>query len=770
MVYPNPRSQLHFVGPPNSPFKTRRTGLTEFLNGVGYEITYHVRVYDDLLLNNPVIDHVLEWTKLFEQLLDELRGQKDIVRSQRTKICLVVDGGQLNSGIVISFLPVYDPFTSAIIVDRMASCMQSGDRGMTGRDISMIFLGIYNPFDGNGRQGVVQPNAKGRSSKKSVVTVDTNIMCLAKAVLIGAGQIQNNLPMRNWQANIQNKKLEGCALVLHRGIVGNISVSGSIENIPAMEYVLGLRICVISAMAGNSFVYRGTAEFIGNGTVYLYHTENHFDVITNVRGFLGVRYFCEYCLKGFRQPSTHSCSHFCSLCNRAKCPPKTPHYRKVCTKCNFVFTTSLNCYLHHKTPRKHNSGIAGSLCSRRWQCTICKQTSCKVKNQKIYAEKHKCYQKFCRFCLRYCDQTHICYHRSYKPNESNQKLMFLDFECDVVSTLDECAQGYSPPLEADENCPMCTSYGIVCNTCRLCQNCKKRTCGQQRHVPNFCVIQKTCDLCFKNENLAEVGCEECGNRCSSCSARDKNGKYLKPPCQAFEQGCSKRETVFSGENVTEMVGDYIFQAVNKGYKFFAHNMSRYDGCFLMQYVLAHGIIPQNVIYRGTKCILWTVPKLNIKVMDTLNFLTMKLNDLPACLGVDISLKKYFPIWFNDNRHRTYRGPFPPPETFDLEGMDKDKREDFDVWYNEQKDEPFDLQETLYEYCSHDVCLLRKCAFKFQSIVQEITASTIQARNIGTGRLETVSFDGFDPFANSVTLPQMCQRIFRYLFLLETVNP
>ena len=765
---PNPLEQLHFVGAPNSPFRTRRTGVTPFQNGVAYEISYHVRVQDNLLLNNRVVDHVLEWTKFFEKLLDELKAEPDIVTSEKSKVRLVVDGGQLNSGIVISVLPIHDPFTSSIIMERIAGCIQSGDRGMTGDDIKMLYVGIYNPIEGDGQRGVVQSNVKGKASKKSMIPVATNSMCLAKAVLIGEGFVKNGIPMRNWQANVLNKKLEASALILHTATVGEASTSGGITNIPKMEEIFAIRICVVSALTGRKFLYPGNPQYVNNGTVYLYHSDHHFDVITNIRGFLGQRHFCEYCLKGFRRPTSHSCPHFCTLCNRQNCTLRKANYRKVCGKCNYVFTTSLSCYLHHKKPRKHNAGFAKSLCERRWRCPICSK-SYEGKKTEIYAAKHQCYQKYCRFCKRYTDRRHICYHRSYQPSRSSQKFMFLDFECDVVSTVQECDQGYCPPTEPNETCQDCRLYGAICNTCRLCQHCKKRTCGMQLHVPNFCVIQKTCDLCYKNENLTEVGCDGCGNRCVLCGTRDKNGKYLKPCCNSVDRDCSQRETVFSGENVTQDVGDYIFQAAHKGFKLFAHNMSRYDGCFLMNYVLANGIVPKHIIYRGTKCILWTVPKLNIKVMDTLNFLSMKLNDLPACLGVDISLKKYFPIWFNDNRHRTYVGPFPAAEYFDLEGMDRERRADFDAWYNAQKDETFDLQKTLYEYCSHDVCLLRKCALKFQTIVKEITQQSVQAKNFVTGEVENVVFEGFDPFANSVTLPQMCQKIYRYLFLTEVTN-
>ena len=771
MVYPTPEEQLHFVGAPNSPFKTRRAGVKHFLNGVAYEIKYHVRVYDKVLIKNKIVEYVLEWTKLFEQLIAELKSQPDVVTSEKSLIKLVVDGGQLNSGIVVSPLAIHDPFTSTLIMERIAACIQSGDKGMTGEDLNMIWVGIWNPIEGKGRLGVVQANAKGRASKKSLWKVETNGRCLSKAVLMGTGRVKYGIPIKNWIANEKNMKLEASSLVLHTAVVGNACSSGGIVHIPIMEDIFDIRICVVSALAGNRFIYKGKEQNAENGTVYLYHSDNHFDVITNVKGFLGVRYFCEHCLKGFRQAGSHSCARYCSLCNRATCKPQPPekNYSKQCMKCNYVFTTSLSCYLHHKSPRRHNSGTAKSLCERRWQCLICKQTYT-GKNKARYAEKHKCYQKFCRFCKRYQDQTHVCYHRSYKPLPSKQKFMFLDFECDVVSTIEQCQEGYCPPTLPDEDCPLCTSYGAICNTCRMCTNCKKRTCGQQLHVPNFCVIQKTCDLCYKNENFADVGCEGCGNRCVTCRPRTKNGEYLKAPCPLHEgRNCSLRETVFSGENITDQVGDYIFQECHKGFKLFAHNMSRYDGCFLMKYALGHGIVPQNIIYRGTKCILWTVPKLNIKVMDTLNFLSMKLEDLPACLGVDIQPKKYFPIWFNDNRQRTYIGPFPPVEAFNLQGMDKDKRADFDTWYSLQKDTIFDLQKTLYEYCSHDVHLLRKCALKFQKTVQEITQQTLCAKNAVTNKEENIIFEGFDPFANSVTLPQMCQKIFRYLFLIEQTS-
>ena len=64
-------------------------------------------------------------------------------------------------------------------------------------------------------------------------------------------------------------------------------------------------------------------------------------------------------------------------------------------------------------------------------------------------------------------------------------------------------------------------------------------------------------------------------------------------------------------------------------KVVAHNMKGYDGYFLLEYLIDHSKRPEKIIYNESKFMYMTVDRgLHMKVIDSLNFLPMKLSKLP----------------------------------------------------------------------------------------------------------------------------------------------
>jgi hypothetical protein len=62
------------------------------------------------------------------------------------------------------------------------------------------------------------------------------------------------------------------------------------------------------------------------------------------------------------------------------------------------------------------------------------------------------------------------------------------------------------------------------------------------------------------------------------------------------------------------------------------------------------------------------------------------------------------------------------------GMMYKKRKQFDRWYEENRHQPFDLRQSLYEYCSSDVRLLAHGLIKMQEIFRKATGMDI-TRNL-----------------------------------------
>ena len=75
-------------------------------------------------------------------------------------------------------------------------------------------------------------------------------------------------------------------------------------------------------------------------------------------------------------------------------------------------------------------------------------------------------------------------------------------------------------------------------------------------------------------------------------------------------------------------------------------------------------------------------------------------------------------------------------------MSNSKKEEFQVWYEEQvkKPDPFDLQQELTAYCQSDVALLKACCLKFVNEFQ--------------------SMSGFDPMEKCATIASACNRYWR----------
>ena len=68
-------------------------------------------------------------------------------------------------------------------------------------------------------------------------------------------------------------------------------------------------------------------------------------------------------------------------------------------------------------------------------------------------------------------------------------------------------------------------------------------------------------------------------------------------------------------------------------------MKGYDGYFLLEYLIDQSMRLDKIIYNGSKIMYMTVERnLPIKVIDSLNFLPMKLSALPKAFGLE-ELKK-----------------------------------------------------------------------------------------------------------------------------------
>ena len=104
-------------------------------------------------------------------------------------------------------------------------------------------------------------------------------------------------------------------------------------------------------------------------------------------------------------------------------------------------------------------------------------------------------------------------------------------------------------------------------------------------------------------------------------------------------------------------------------------ISRLRQLFVLQYLREHGV-KYDVIMRGAKVLSLTVDIFNIRFVDSLNFIPMRLANFPKTFGIEELAKGYFPHLFNRKEHENYVGPIPPSAYYNPNGMSPKDKETF----------------------------------------------------------------------------------------------
>jgi hypothetical protein len=201
-----------------------------------------------------------------------------------------------------------------------------------------------------------------------------------------------------------------------------------------------------------------------------------------------------------------------------------------------------------------------------------------------------------------------------------------------------------------------------------------------------------------------------------------DGKHIPNLCVV--QNESGDEKVFPGPNTKDEFCTWVFQQENANTTFVAHNFQDYDGYFILQYLYKSGITPE-IITRGAKILSLTVSEMNIKFIDSLCFIPMKLAAFPKTFGLTEFQKGYFPHFFNRAENQDYVGPLPDSKFYDPDGMSTDDREKFYTWYNDlyERQHEFDFQAEILRYCRSDVDIASSTA-NFSAKSQMLTLSPL----------------------------------------------
>ena len=106
--------------------------------------------------------------------------------------------------------------------------------------------------------------------------------------------------------------------------------------------------------------------------------------------------------------------------------------------------------------------------------------------------------------------------------------------------------------------------------------------------------------------------------------------------------------------------------------------------------------------------------MNIKFLDSLNYLHMPLSALPKVYGLAQIKKSTFPHLFNTPENQNYIGELPPISSYSPDSMSVIERMNFLDWYNDKKEQRylFDFQKET-KYCKQYVKILRLACLAFR---------------------------------------------------------
>ena len=217
-------------------------------------------------------------------------------------------------------------------------------------------------------------------------------------------------------------------------------------------------------------------------------------------------------------------------------------------------------------------------------------------------------------------------------------------------------------------------------------------------------------------------------------------------CRCPESGfCKKCGTKwFYGEDTVDKFCRWLFSEVNKNSVAFAHNNRAFDAMFILKWLENEEFCPE-FIFNGQKCLFMCVPKMNLRILDSLNYLCSPLRKLPAMFNFEnIAEKGYFPHLFTSLDTLDYKGGWPGKHHFGYDYMTEKEKKEFDGWYaQETKKGCFDFKTEIRKYCTNDVEVLAEAVLRFKKMFQRVT--------------------GCDPY-QCITIASACHKVYRTNFL------
>ncbi|XP_013396770.1 uncharacterized protein LOC106163657 [Lingula anatina] len=607
-------------------------------------------------LENRSLNSMIPFLReLFQNIFDDLVQNMlphDLVR-------IVLQSDTLEYPISIAFTRVSE-FTVDLFLDELIRVLQSHEELRLDASIILTVCHVSMPRPGGAR---LKRGSMGMQSflhaKRSVIQIHNGAgdqLCLARALVVAMAKADNDPEY----ATIVNKRcreqLER-AQDLHTRAGVPLGPCGVPEIKQFQSYLSNYQISVFSGDHFMSLIHKGPSAL---KELFLFYHKGHYDVITSITGFMGRAYYCTECNIGFDHMGDHSCEKYCERCKRdSSCKFETWRHCDQCSR-NFL---SDSCFRNHTLVPEQGRW---STCRR---FTLCKKCTKFVDHKR--ENKHVCYTYKCKSCNKYVKDGHLCYmqiDRDDRDVDDDDLLMYID-ENPAANFIGKFKPGSKRPFiffdfEAQPSHVHTPNLVVAHRVCHHCLNLDVtptstcELCGKNEHVfKGPSCVDEFCKWVFEDQSFERAQ-----------GKRKRKGKNKGGRSKRMNPGTS---SCFDGDEY-ECENNEEDMIIHNGAILLAHNMSGYDGFFLLKWLKDQCIVP-DVILRGAKVL--SIKVGDITVLDSYSFLPMALNKLPAAFGLDESLSKgYFPHFFNTPENQDYRGKMPATNFYGSDSMSTGARE------------------------------------------------------------------------------------------------
>jgi hypothetical protein len=396
-------------------------------------------------------------------------------------------------------------------------------------------------------------------------------------------------------------------------------------------------------------------------------------------------------------------------------------------------------YIYYDTAVNHyhfihdiNSASNDSKCNNKW----CK--NCKKSIRRTNFDGHKCKETVCGLCsTKFC--TIIEKDNHFNDAKKNKSWSKCD-KCFVWCPDSNCLAKHSEKCKGDvKKCQECKKWvktdhyeNHICGE-KFCRNCENYYCGEHR-----CFITPLKDYIIQDDKKHYPTWVQTIYAYDFESMFDDNNNHIVNLCIVKQLFGDKAHTFNNIE-------DFVKFAVScKNTTFIAHNGKAYDNWMVHKYIIKHTAHrPTKLILAGNKIMYMKVK--TVRFIDSLNHIAQGLATFPKTFGLTEMKKGFFPYLFNIAENQNYIGSIPDKHFFNPSNMSVEKYNEFNKWYETQKNIIYDFKKELYEYCESDVDILKR------SLEIYIT--------------DAIKTNGINPLKCS-TIASYCLSVFRTNYLEE----